>query len=751
MKLWTFGLAVSALILSQSCKPKADSTLSDAATTSSFKTGFFLPKGTKEYSLRQSTHKPWEVSEFMSRFRTLTATGANVKLWKPTDGTDYGVAVTGAGEQVLVTYSHATESTPVLSITPDNKVWDWGPYVLKEGATIAITELFVRRPYAAKQQGEIDLTVSNMFVRRQALNVDGDFEPVMVPWLAHVSSESGKAIVFRMGNTILDARSGKPVLEFRRLSEGPAWAVLGTYQDDDVKAGTVFWKGKGEEYFSTSAGKSVVVKWKKQDDDSIDRVGTVDASDVKMPADVEAYLESAGPKVAGKQILLGFDWLDGDSSVIQLERISKTFGKVAGGSALGLTAVAGEKDEFSEDDYAPRLGLRTWSQWWAGESETKPVQKIQTGQGYSGVVFTDQTGQQHGGAMLAERNDPNGNRIYTVLNRTTNQVQQVSADGHTLGSPISLNDYKLRAQGNVDRMETMRNNGELAASDASAIRTAQSLDARATRQLEKSESLIPGSTVSEMAGGQLRRVGVAAVTQEAKDQIGKVTGNGRGSLDLGIDKALVGEASRTLDRGAPGSAKVVASDSEAMLVDVSKELAKGQFKSGAAQDASGIAIDTAVEAKKRAMSGDFSTDNPDFAFDSQVSGAAVAGTAVTGAMGSIVKQGIPEGTPGRAAAGKGMEQYARVATNGTEALSRAWYAETLSQQASESLDQAIERRQVNGAYQQGLSTLDVLGEGGPGVRPGESAPVQQEVPQPQAPAPAPEVQAPAQDFGGGEL
>lgn len=108
------------LLAAIGCKPKDASTLSDAATTSSYKTGFFIPKSTSEYSMRKSDHKPWPVGEFMSRFRTLTNTPQTVKLWRPSDGTNYGVTVTGAGEQVLVTYSKKTVATPVMSITSDN-------------------------------------------------------------------------------------------------------------------------------------------------------------------------------------------------------------------------------------------------------------------------------------------------------------------------------------------------------------------------------------------------------------------------------------------------------------------------------------------------------------------------------------------------------------------------------------------------------------------------------------------------------
>ena len=63
---------------------------------------------------------------------------------------------------------------------------------------------------------------------------------------------------------------------------------------------------------------------------------------------------------------------------------------------------------------------------------------------------------------------------------------------------------------------------------------------------------------------------------------------------LGIDKALVGEASRVLDRGAPGTVGRAASDSEAMLVDMTKETAGGLVPKGYTRDAVGIGIDTAL-------------------------------------------------------------------------------------------------------------------------------------------------------------
>lgn len=757
--LRTFALTL--LVAAAACKPVGQSVLADAATTSSFKTGFFMPKTPAEYSLRQSRWRPWDVTKFMNRFRALTNSPESVKLWKPADGTDYAVSVTGSGEQVLVTYSKQTEATPVLSITPDDKVWDWGPYVVTEGGKAAISELFVRRPYVKDNAAAIELNVENMFVRRQAMNADGDLEPVMVPWLAHVKSEVSDALAFRMGNTILDGRSGKPILEFVKISAGPAWAVLGIYRDADVKAGTAFWKSTDKDYYSLTPGQPDAVHWVKQDDDSLDRIGKVAADDVKKPADVEAYLASSGPRQAPKHAILGFDWLDGDDRSIQLERTDKTFGKAAAQNALALTGDVESKTEFTEEDYEPGFGLRTFSQWWAGEKATKPVQKVPGGPGYEGVAYTDQTGQSRAGAKLAERNDPNGNKVYTVLDRRTNEVRQVSGDGRVLGAPVSLNEYKTRAQGNIERTTAMRESGELAKADGQAIRDAQKLDARAKRQLEKSESLVPGSTVGEMAGGKLRKIGVAAVSAEVKEAVKKVSPHAAGTVGMGIDKALAGEAVRVVAKGAPDSSGRVASDSQAMLVDVAKEGLKNvnpvkaatdaagavteqaakdaKSSNSAIQSAAGVAIDTGLEAKKRYDAGDFSPDNPDVGFDSAVSGAGIAGTAANGALSTLMKGSLPEDMPVAAGAGAAIVEFEKTPTEATEALSRAVHAGTLSGQAGELLDQAIERRQVTGAYEDGLKTAQAIeGQEAP---PAPAEPVAAEP----APAPVPAEPIPAQN------
>lgn len=707
--------------LAVGCKPVSLSQTSDAATTSTFRTGFFAPRLREDFATKAPV-VPLSPHAFLEKAKRLTRK-PGLTLWKPAD-TEYAVTATSSGEQILLILSGDDIPAPVMSLAVDGRVYAWGPYVKAGGGKLIASDLFVRFPYrgdephAPNDAADETLRVENMFVRRMAKNSDGFSEPVLVPWGAHVASERGNAVVYRIGNTVMDARSQRPALEFRRIGEGPAWAVVGPFKDGDVEGGTVFFKTSARDYLSITKGAKHAVVWRKQDADSMDRVTTRDLGDVRLPTEVANYLDtlpdSSSPGHPSRRKPEGFDWLTGDAGVIQLDRNDATFGRTTTRSRLSLSGSsdgAEEKSSYDEQDYTPTFALDWYNPmtWWG--SSNKPLQKTGAvpGSKYGGAVYTDESGSQRAGVIIAERNDPNAQRIYTVLNRTTNQVQMVNADGTTRGSPISQSDYVARANGTIDRMETMRSTGELAQAESRDVRSAQGLDARAQRQLVRSQALVAGDTVKDMAGGMLKDVAVSAATFEARSHITKITGNT--GLNGAMDQALVSEASRTLVGGAPTTLEGAVDHSQAFLFDTGRQYGKEMGKRLGGEgvgEAVGVAADTGRDAYRRWESGDFSTTNPDYEFDSQVSMAGVAGTAVSQTAGSIVKMAIPPGIPGRVAAGVAMGNHVGNVMNSAEAYSRASYADTLSTDAGAILDQRIEMRQTESAYRDGLDTLMTL-------------------------------------------
>jgi hypothetical protein len=692
-----------ALFASFGCKPpQSDSSLQDAATTKNFKSGFFTPKLKSEYALTDA-ELPISVKAFVAEARKITGT-RDLKL---SGGSDrwYGVTTNSSKEQVLLLMSADDVPTPVLSIKGGN-LYSWAQSISSRegGKTVLVNELFIKYPFGATND---DFTPNDMYVRRMAYNSGGYKEPVLIPWLNHVRSETAGKVAYRLGNTIVDAGSGVPILEFRRLKDQPAWYIVGSYKDEDVQLGTVFWRqpGNQDNFISLSPHSKIATLWKKQDNDSIDRLKSVPTDKIEIPAIVQDFLnsleKSGSEHPAKKMSIAAFDWFDGDGGVFQLNRNSLTI--VGAKGALALSSNDNqikEKTEFIPEDYVKGFAFWPWS------SSNQPVQTHNTGQGFKSAVWTDANGEKRSGAMVSERNvwQPGGafssgkyEKHYYVLNRTSNEYAEVKQDGTVVRDNISSERFRSMMETNINMAKMQQEGGSV----DKKLADARKLGERAERQIERSQSLRPGDTVGEMASNLTKDAAVTTAKWTAIDAAGQAGGPAAQMAVITITNTLQ-ERSRD---GTPGEHAVRLG--EQILTDsayvVSEKIAKSTGVNGNVTD--GV-TDVLLEAQQRVRQGDFDTSNPDYYFDSQVSGGRIAGRAVDRVSRYVTTNLVPNVGGLQAAASTAQNQLLDNGLFGTtEALSRDIHSNTLLKEQENTLEEVSQLRRDSESSNQALENM----------------------------------------------
>jgi hypothetical protein len=721
MRLW-FALGVVAAI--GACKAQTDNSLADAATTSSFKTGFFLPRTKSDYQLAGRA-TPIAVSDFLAKARRLTGQSDLRLLFDPK--VTYATTVNGQGEQLLLMISKEGYPLPVMSISQE-RVWSWHQQFDMDLSKkeLGMNELFVRAPFGASP---LPLIVENMFVRRSAQNERGLREPVLVPWLAHVRSETDNVVTFQLGNSILDGRLGYPLLEFRQPSSKPIWFVVGRYKDKDVEAGTVFWRPSDRIYYSLTAGRSEVVKWQVQDGDSLDRVETVALNSVQVPTAAKDFLDSLATLPAEQHprnvAISGFDAWAGDQRVFQLDRNSMTIVDTAAGTRLSL-AGSSDAEVLTDEDYKPQSkGMRLG--WWNSNTPVTTYNKAD-GSGLQGASWTDQDGVKHGGTVLASRNVhvPGGmwssgsyEQRHFVHNATNNTVSEVASDGRVIRSGMPVSEFQNRQQTNINIDEMQRAGGV----DSRVMRQSQALSARTQRQLEISETYVAGRTTAESAMGIGRDLAIGQVrTQIAHglspdgvalerivgDQVtGAIKGTNHGFVDasqtfLGTSQQIAAETGIT----AVGdmTAQSVWRNSN-LSATASKSV--GQGVSGTLMGASQMYFKYDELNKARI----FDPTDPDAAFNSQIGATRVVGSGVQAAAGLVFSQGKALGEPGnRASSAVQMlvNDSTGVLFDEAAALSHGLNAQVIERERGELLEGVGQRMRDADAAETSLGALKTL-------------------------------------------
>lgn len=717
-------ILVVALSSLSTCKPNSSSSLKDAATTTSFKTGTFIPRTPSEFELSESV-RPIGTKEFVDRARRLSKQ-PDLKLAN-VDGLFYAVVTNGSGDQLLVTASTQDIPTPQISIS-DNKLYAWHQLVIQNSTSVAATDLFVKWPYGEKL-GKYQ--PKDMFVRRDAWTAQGMKEPLLVPWLSHVKSETSDMIIFQAGNSLLDARTGLPIMEFRRLENKPVWYVTGSYSDKDVSENTVFWRVNDGSYRSYTKDSQTVTIWKKQDDDSIDRVSTKPKSSEPIPTLAQRFLESITDSVSKASIknpLKSFDSIKGDKRIFQLFRnnLYRDFDSKPSDSNSGFALTDTDSDLLVDEELSSEDFQETSSSLslWGFFSRQTPVRvntvpgtdRSGTSTTYQQARWEDAKGTPQTGIVLSERNvfQPAGwfTKEKYIMHRTVRspdgKIREVDQYGNVQRT-MSSGEYRNRARTdiNVDRMQ--RQGG----TDASVIRESNRLAGISSYQLKRSESLLPGRTTGEMAA---RLAGNLAIGQVSA----QIT---HGSNPLSVKSALAGVGTNVVSglgqdvvSGKTGE-DMLWNTGERFLTSSGKAIGNAYFKKiegvpGGPGKLGGpifsTVVDTGVQAMKRRADFD-PKQSPDYAFDSATSRAALMMPAVSTAASEAFTFGMPD-SRGKTAAKTFVKQGVGTIGNQVESITRAQRASTIEWERSNVLESSLQRGRDARAAQDGLSTLDRLGQ-----------------------------------------
>jgi hypothetical protein len=708
------------LVSLSSCKPAQSSRLKDAATTTSFKTGAFIPRTPSEFEMSDSV-QPIGTKDFVDRARRLSRQ-PDLKL-STVDGLFYAVVTNGSGEQLLVTASSEDIPTPQISISGD-MVYAWHQLLLGSNSSVAATDLFVRWPYG-KALGKYK--PEDMFVRREAWTAQGSKEPIIVPWLGHVKSETSDSIVFQAGNTILDARTGQPIMEFRRLENKPIWYVRGNYFDKDVGENTVFWRLEDGSYRSYTQNSPTVTVWKKQDDDSIDRVTTKPKSDEKIPTLALQFLEAAGSSAQNPEVkdpLKSFDAIKGDKRIFQLLRnkLYRDFDSTrqdsgsSSGFALAETGPTEPKDEelnasdFQNSEGAFNLGGFFSRQTPVRVNSVPGIDRSGSSTTYNQARWEDSKGQPQAGIVLSERNvfQPAGwvTKEKYVTHRTVKSPDGMIRDVDQYGNvqkTMSISNYK-NMSGNEINIDRMQIAGGV---DSSAMRKANNLSNVSNYQMQRQASLVKGESFNEMSGRLLVNGAIGQVSAQVTHGLDAST---PGAALTSIGTTVVGGMAKDAIAGKSGE-NIRWGSGERFLTSGYKAAGNALLKRDNAAPAAspilGAAVDTAAEAFKRRA--DFNPkQSPDYAFDSNTSYAALLMPAVATGTAEFVTYGAPKSravTAAKTAVKDGISTLG----NETEAISRSWRANTLEWERGNILEGPLQRRRDATAAQEGLNTLNRLG------------------------------------------
>jgi hypothetical protein len=281
-----------------SCKPGGPgSSLKAKASANSLKTGMFMPIVDTESLAKAASSRIKSPEELASKLR-VTLNSADT----------YRVSTAADGENILLVERKGMMPIPVFSLGSDGARYQWSFLAYKgnngevvNGHVYIRHELFgLPTPFVSA-----DGRKSNIYVMRTIYGRDGTLEPLLVSWLNHIAVSPGDAL-YRVGNVIYAARTDTPIVGFNSIGN-QVWEMTGLFENEEINPGTIFWSRDLTEFYSLSPKIRKIVKWKKQDDDSMDRLGVVAKGSVNVPSMVEeavVYREKIGLGAKGKMIPL---------------------------------------------------------------------------------------------------------------------------------------------------------------------------------------------------------------------------------------------------------------------------------------------------------------------------------------------------------------------------------------------------------------------------------------------------------------
>jgi hypothetical protein len=338
-----------------SCKLDSSS-VKAIATAKSLKTGMFMPLANTDNLANGSA----------SRIKNPATLAAKLNVNLSSSDT-YRTSTTSEGENVLLVERKGMMPIPVFSIGANGVKYQWSFLAYKGKAGGVINgQVYIRHGISEVPSPFVsqDGRKSNIYIMRQIYGKDGTLEPLLVSWLNHIATSSGDAL-FRVGNVIFDSKTGSPIVGFRPVGH-QVWEMVGLYANGEINPGTVFWSKDLQEFYSLSPVLRKIVKWKKQDNDSMDRIGQVAAGSVTIPKIIEdtvSFREKQGFGVAGKVIpLQGPATTELGSGVIPLYTTDDMYmasrskqNQSGTNTAAGFSLTGVSDDEFFEGETMQQL------------------------------------------------------------------------------------------------------------------------------------------------------------------------------------------------------------------------------------------------------------------------------------------------------------------------------------------------------------------------------------------------------------
>ncbi len=215
------------------CKPKAgDSALSDIATANRVKTGMYTPENAIGFASQAG--RPRSAAEIAKILGVDMVTFGGQEVY---------VVPTFEGDQILVLKQGEARPIPVGGVAKSGQGFFLGANIapLKNGAGL-VGSIYLRLNKATDpMKGTVSEggNQTNMNVVVGVRNALGQTEDYLVSYLNQHDTLGSKPVrLLKIGNSIVESRTGETVLEFRERGN-QVWRVYGVYNDPRMKHGSV--------------------------------------------------------------------------------------------------------------------------------------------------------------------------------------------------------------------------------------------------------------------------------------------------------------------------------------------------------------------------------------------------------------------------------------------------------------------------------------------------------------------------------
>jgi hypothetical protein len=628
MRLTTGIFIVS--LMTFGCQQSQDSETKDIATASSVKTGMFTPEKSSEVSYGYATKVKTEVS----------ASKLAVKLGydiKEGNGQDVYVVPTYEGAQILLIKQGEAKPIPIGGVTREGQTFFLSAPLstIKNGAGLVGSTFFQLSKIDEPLKGVVssDGNQTNMWVTIEIINNLGVEEDYMVSYLNQLDSLGSKPIrLIKIGNNIIENKTGESVLEFRELGN-QVWRVYGIYNDAYFTHGSVVWSPDMVRYFSIKNSAGSIVEWKKQDDNSMDIV----SKDVKVevPKIVKELLAEKITTNVKSLPLTGPVPHTTSSRAISLKK------RTTATPSIGLSLTSGPsvapEDQTSEEyheffDSEPRsAGLSLdGAQPFSGSNRYPVGAQVDLGHGIVGKVVSATSNTTTPGGWFTSKQSVNTTYVQTP----SGAIREIKSTNGSAVEQRSLNQYDIKNMQTAT--QATLNSPAHAQSEAKFRESIAASNKAAQATIDSADSFTNKyGTAQGIATNVVLPVATAGIASKAGDAAGLATYAQKGTsattavmtkqlAEAGV--GFVGNTAQFIANGATDKGAIAGSGADISLQAMGAGLAPANGYVGAAT----TAISAAVGEGVNAQGGNFDASNSAIGVSTAVLGG-VANSVVPGA------------------------------------------------------------------------------------------------------------------------